>query len=182
MDKKLERRLKKLLALAERGIDGEKETAQRMLDNLLQKHNLSYSDLTVEHIDTHWFKHHKGVVYKKLMFQVMYAVCGKRDKWKTKHKRYHVGVDCTEFERMQIEVKYSIYQKELKKELELSYDAFIQVNNVFPGDSEDTSEDSPLDLDYLSKLASRAGSMEATSVYEALPNNKPKKESTNEQQ
>lgn len=42
----MKERLRKIYELSVRGVDGERETAQRLLKNLLEKHGLSLSDIT----------------------------------------------------------------------------------------------------------------------------------------
>ena len=48
MEEKTKERLKKLQALAERGVGGEKETAQRKLEQLLKANSLTLDDLETE--------------------------------------------------------------------------------------------------------------------------------------
>ena len=47
----LEERLKKLLKLSERGIDGEKEAATKILNNLMKKYNITEEQLKSKSVD-----------------------------------------------------------------------------------------------------------------------------------
>ena len=55
LSEKVQAKLRKLQALAERGVGGEKETAKRMLEKLLARHGLTLDDLADERRDTRWF-------------------------------------------------------------------------------------------------------------------------------
>ena len=46
---------KKLKALADKGIDGERVNAQKMLDTLMRKHNLTITDIEGEKTDDYFF-------------------------------------------------------------------------------------------------------------------------------
>ncbi len=169
MDKdKLVRRLKKLLSLAERGVGGEKQNAQRMLDNLLEKHGINLCDITDDVTETHWFKYPRGDFNKRLLFQVIYAVCGKRDTWVSKYRRYQVGVDCTEYERVQIKIQFEAYQQALESELNLAYEAFLQVNCIFPENAKLADIDER-DMECLTRLAEIASGMKKVEIRQALP-------------
>ena len=64
MSDKIHIKLIKLLALAERGVGGEKVNAQRMLEKLMKRHGIEMSDLAGEKIETRWFRF-KGSLEKK---------------------------------------------------------------------------------------------------------------------
>lgn len=169
-DKKLHRRLQKLISLAERGEGGEKENAQRMLDNLLKKHGLSVSDIVGDKQSLQWFKYGKGLFELRLLSQIIYAVCGSRDKWKNTRRRYVIGVKCSEYERVQIELRFSVYREALKKEFEVIYDAFLHTNKIFPEKSGDEdSDDKDIDWDYLDRVSGAMANMSAVPVIESLP-------------
>lgn len=74
MDEKTQARIKKLQALAERGVGGEKETAARKLQELLKKNGIS----SVEELarDEYIFTlfSYNGVLGRKLLSQCIYKV------------------------------------------------------------------------------------------------------------
>jgi hypothetical protein len=170
MDKKLLRRLQKLLALAERGVGGEKTTAQRMLDNSLAKNNLTIDDILGDETRDHWIKYNKTILHRRLLNQIIYSVCGSIDKYGSPRKRYQLCIECSEYDLMQITLKYGILADELDKELDLSYSAFIQVNSIFPPDdkADKSIDDSEPDFEYLKKLAERSSTMDATPIHHAI--------------
>ncbi len=105
---KLERRLKKLLALAERGVGGEKENAQRMLDKLLELEGLTLDDICEDVKTDVWFRYKPGPHNKQLLIQTLRSVIGsKRVIWTSKYKQRQIGCECTEYERLQIEMAHT---------------------------------------------------------------------------
>ena len=57
MDEK-KKLIKKLQELAERGVGGEKEGAQKKLEQLMKKYNISEADLSDEQLREHEWKYH----------------------------------------------------------------------------------------------------------------------------
>lgn len=88
MDEKTQARIKKLQALAERGVGGEKETAARKLQELLKKNGIS----SVEELarDEYIFTlfSYNGVLGRKLLSQCIYKVMG-YDSDRTQYKPPH---------------------------------------------------------------------------------------------
>lgn len=79
MEEKTIQRIKKLQALAERGIGGEKETAAKMLQRLLEKNGIStLEELEKEEVEYFLFSY-KGRHEIKLLKQCIYKVLGYSD-------------------------------------------------------------------------------------------------------
>ena len=68
MDDKKKQLLNKLKALAERGVGGEKETAQRKLQELMEKYEIDENDLSDDKKEKYQFKY-KNEFEKKLIKQ-----------------------------------------------------------------------------------------------------------------
>lgn len=68
-------RLKKLYALAIRGVGGEKEQAQKLLEKLMQKYGVSLAELDEEQIKDFDIEVH-GEFERKLLRQVVYKITG----------------------------------------------------------------------------------------------------------
>lgn len=151
--------LKKLKALAEQGVGGEKVNAQRMLDQLMKKYNISEEDLCEEKVQTFEF-HWNNETEKRLLIQIIYKITnsvmiytyfhhdinGKR-----RQTAYILGCDCTQSQRLEIEFLFEFYLRLWKKDLALFFHAFIQKHELF-GNSEGTS-DSKTDEDTLWKMS-----------------------------
>ncbi len=89
MDEKTIQRVKKLLALAERGVGGEKDTAAKMLQRMLEKNGIqSLDELESEKYEYVLFPYN-GKYEKKLLKQCIYKVmtaAGDRTYYYTKGK------------------------------------------------------------------------------------------------
>lgn len=80
MDQKKIDLLKKLKTLAEQGVGGEKETAQKKLKQLMQKYDVE-EELSDETEEKYEFTFH-GEFERRLLLQVGYKILGKKIKEK----------------------------------------------------------------------------------------------------
>lgn len=74
-EKKIEL-IKKLQRLAERGVGGEKEGAQKKLQQLMKKYDIEESDLSDDKLEDHEWKYHNDFELR-LLKQTIYKVMGK---------------------------------------------------------------------------------------------------------
>lgn len=70
-------KLKKLLALAERGEQGEAENARRLLEAELRKHGLTFDDIREENKRTRMFKYNSNEE-RTLLIQVLVNYLGSK--------------------------------------------------------------------------------------------------------
>lgn len=165
----LEERLKKLLNLSEKGIDGEKEAATKILNNLMKKYNITEEQLKSKSVD--WYKFR---VYNdwemKLLFQTIYKVLGAEmyDYRYIKKSKVTYLFELTLEESIEIEYIYSIYKQDLKKEFDLFYQAFISKNNIFPENAPKASDDEPIDYKQVMKLQSFMSGIDSSNIHKAL--------------
>lgn len=128
-------KIKRVQALAERGVDGEKESAAALLERLMKQYGIEESEIAEERRETAWFRY-KTELERKLLIQVIYTVTGKVAfgcvGTYTGRSRKKVGVDCTAAERLEIEISFEFYNAAMQKELERFYSAFLIKNNIFP--------------------------------------------------
>ena len=68
--------LKKIKALADRGVDGERESAQTLLARLMEQYGISETDLEEERRETAWFRYSQGTE-RRLLNQIIYMVTGR---------------------------------------------------------------------------------------------------------
>ena len=172
-DKNLESKLRKLLILSERGIDGEKDNAAGMLDKLLEKHGLNLSDISDEAIETYWFKY-KGKFQKRLLIQVIVATAGKGVSVGTNQfQRGKIGAELTKCQMLEVEMLFSAYKIALEEELEFALEAFVNKNHIFSqGDSEEVEREYTAEEIQRSKLmAERMMSMKKVEVRKQLQGN-----------
>lgn len=136
MSKELEL-AKKLKALADKGIGGEKINAEEMLQKLLKKHNISIEDLENDNIEEFFF-----VIPEKLHFKILWQITKNLNMaikcygefTKKLIKDYNLAgnysIHCTNSEYIEIEAKYSFYLELFKSESEIFFSAFIQANDL----------------------------------------------------
>jgi len=128
-------RLKKLKALAERGIGGEKENAQMLLEKLCEKYGISIDEVeSSDERKMHWFRFRKGAQLRKLLAQCVFKTIGKgRSTYKrTNTRARELGTACTAAEAMEIELDYEFYADALQIEMTRLVEMFIQKNDLFP--------------------------------------------------
>jgi hypothetical protein len=127
---------KKLKALADRGIDGEKQTAEKMLADLLKKHKITIEEIEGEKTEDYYFtfkdKSHR------LWFQIVKTVnttikcygpfpAGKVKQYALKG---NYMIICTPCEYIEIEAKYNFYKNLYDQEMNIFYAAFLRANDL----------------------------------------------------
>ena len=129
---KIAAKLKKIKALAERGVGGEKETAMRMYEDLKARYELEDEEIMLDAVTLHWFGY-ATELEEELLTQIFYKVTGGTTyhiytgKYSRRKKR---GCDCTEIEAAEITLLFNFYKVELK--LEAFMVAFRSGNNLYP--------------------------------------------------
>ena len=130
-------RLKKLKELALRGVGGEKDQAQAILEKLIKKYNVNIDDLDESKTQMFIFEYH-GEIEKRLLVQIAYKILNNDNcvynrryiesgrKCKTK-----VSIECTEAQKIEIEFLFDFYKKLWEKEINLFFRAFIQNHRLF---------------------------------------------------
>lgn len=68
-------KLEKVRALAERGVGGEKESAERTLAALMERYGITEEDLEDSKTSTHWIRY-KTKWEEKLLYQLAYMYLG----------------------------------------------------------------------------------------------------------
>lgn len=138
MDEKTVQRIKKLQALAERGIGGEKDTAAVMLEKLLVKNDITtLEELEEDQVEYYLFSY-RGKHEIKLLKQCMYKVIGAeagRKYYRSSGTRQKIGVYCTKAEKIEIELEFEFYRNVFYEELDNFMTAFIQAQQIFPTDA-----------------------------------------------
>ena len=136
MDDKKKQLLNKLKALAERGVGGEKETAQRKLQELMEKYEIDENDLSDDKKEKYQFKY-KNEFEKKLIKQIAYRTFKKE--WSERMYTYSRGrgkrsimlIECTKAEEIQLRIEYEFYKDLWKEEAEFLFNVFIQKHRIF---------------------------------------------------
>ena len=140
---------RKLKALADKGVDGEKENAETMLLNLMEKHGITIEEIENEKTDNFFFV--IDPKYRKLFVQICgninksIKVYGEYDQKTQRHfktlgcKPGNFSIKSTFAQYIEVEAKFEFYKKVYDAELEIFYSAFIQSNHLYV-DSDSTEE------------------------------------------
>ena len=72
---KIAEKLKKIKALAERGVGGEKETAMRMYEDLKARYEIEDEEIMLDAVTLHWFSYADSLE-EDLLTQIFYKVTG----------------------------------------------------------------------------------------------------------
>lgn len=115
--------LKKIRALAEHGVGGEAENAEKLLARMMKKYGISEAELDEETRVRHDFTYHGGEE-KKILRQVVYKVTGGYAyelvyTASGRKVRTQLGADCTPAEKVEIEYLFDFYKRLWEKEAEL---------------------------------------------------------------
>lgn len=134
--------LKKLKNLAEQGVGGEKETAQKKLKQLMQKYNVEEEELSDDTEEKYEFTFH-GEFERRLLLQVGYKILGKKIKKKMYEYKKGIGkrttriIECTKAEALQIRIEHEFYCDLWKEEQDFFFECFIQKHRIFTEDDEE---------------------------------------------
>lgn len=144
MNEELRSRLKKIQALAERGVGGEKISAEKKLKKLLADNNLTEEDLNETETHYYLFSYSGAPYLKPLLGQIIYKVIGYNDgngiaMYKSKHTRNKYGIYCTPAQKVEIDLEFEFYSNLFAKEVDLLLNAFIQKQDLFPEDGPTSS-------------------------------------------
>lgn len=175
MDKKTEL-LKKLKALSERGVGGEKQNAAALLSKLMEKYGFTEDDIELDKKEDEFFPY-KENTEKRLLAQIIFMVTGKSAfgcvGTYTGRSRKKLGVNCTAAEKLEIEAAFAFYKKAFEEELEVFYAAFAHKNHLFPEnckvDDRSLDELQPEERRFLLKMEMMITGMDHHTMKKALP-------------
>ena len=163
MDEKKKELLRKLQALAQRGVGGEKESAQKKLEELMEKYGVEEADLTDEAEEDNDF-FYKNEFEKKILIQLFYKIVPDYER-KTYTYRYGrgsrrtYGITCTAAQALQIKIEYEFYKTLWEEEVNFFMKAFIQKHRIFDCAAKPVNQD-PMDKEKLKRMASMMQGMQ----------------------
>ncbi|ELP5902278.1 hypothetical protein QTV49_004307 [Vibrio vulnificus] len=169
LPQKVKDRIFKLLELSKQGVGGEKDNAEKRLIALLTKYSLTMDDLVDTESRTEITIFYKTKFEFRLVNQILYQMGLDKDGYELIGERNKIYVECTKSEETEFRLKYSIYKQALKKEMELTYQAFIQAQGIFPESTcSEKKEYSSEELANHEKIAMRMSSVDKVSVHQAI--------------
>lgn len=152
--------LQKIKALAERGADGEKETAQAILQQLMKKYGVTDAELEQDEKKLTWFRY-KDSNDERLLLQIIYMVTGNvAYQCKRERKLKQLGADCTIVDKMEIELNFEFYKRAMVKELEIFFSAFASKNGLYPSKEKDNVKNKPINTENVEKIMAMMNGMD----------------------
>lgn len=138
-------RVAKLLALAQQGVGGEKTNAETLLRKLLAQHGLTVEDMARdEQLRVKCLVKYNHPYEKKLFMQVVYTVLNGKD-WDV--HRYNgtrtIFCEVTPMQRAEILLRYELYLRSFKAEIDVLMEAFIMKQRIYPADPSLKSDRQP---------------------------------------
>ncbi|MCD7955898.1 MAG: hypothetical protein LUG93_09160 [Lachnospiraceae bacterium] len=157
--------LRKLNALAERGVGGEKETAKKKLEKMLAENGISSIEELDEEKKEYFLFSYNGKHEIKLLKQCVYKVLGAGDEiiaYHSKGTKQKIGYYCTKAQKIEIDLEFDFYRKAFYEELETFMEAFIQKQQIFPPDAPlmDTEKLTEEELRRYEKIVEMKGAIE----------------------
>ena len=137
--------LKKVKALADQGIGGEKQNAEKLLASLMKKHGLTSLDIEEDETKRYFFK--AEGINRKILLQ-----CVKRVnynlrlyEYKSSYAKYaklkgNSYIESTTAEYIQIQQMFDLYTKLYKKEVDIFFSAFLHANDLLAQPPEDQKQ------------------------------------------
>ena len=163
--------LKKIRALAERGVGGEADNAEEILRRLMEKYGVSEDELDEVERRRHDFEYH-GKEQETLLRQVVYKVTGGYAynlvyRASGRRVKTRLGADCTAAEKGEIEFLFDFYTRLWERERAAFLSAFIQKHRIFA--IRDDIEPQEVSREELLKMQALMLGMSDESPVRALP-------------
>ena len=164
--------LKKLRALAERGAtEHERDAAQRMFEKLNKANDIAPEEL-FDMREVCFFTA-KTDLEKRLVTQIVAAVLDSHDftSWKKGKRRNQIGFELTKGEYIKVSRLFDVYKKDLEKEMDRTYHAFVRANMIYASSvTRDADAITEEELREIKRVIEMAGVMTASRVNAELPN------------
>lgn len=169
--KKLIEQLRKLRGLIERGAtEHERDTAQRIFDTLCQTHGITADEL-FEPKSVRMFAF-KGEHERRLLLQIVAAVTDSTtfSTYKQGRKRTLRGFELSDAEFVKVERLFRIYRKDMAKEMDRVYHAFLETNKIYPATASvrDADDITPEEYEELKRVVMMADVMTKSRVNSEL--------------
>lgn len=156
---------KKLKALSEQGVGGEKVNALVALQKVMRKYAIDPTQLETDKKEFFLIRWDKK--YYKIFVQVLASITSldigvktfRRSTLKNSSKAYF---ELTPIQHLELIAKYDFFEKLYKEELEILYMAFIHKHHLFPISPEE-GKSSDLDMDKMQRIMGMMGNLKSES-------------------
>lgn len=177
--KRITDKLKKLLALAERGCGGEAGNARRLLEEHLRKYGMTLEDICENKVYRRGFKY-RNKEERTIIIQVFVSVLGskseafKKSTFNASKKTIYIDLTDLKYAEIADMVAFfkSQFNKEKKRLMKDVLHAFVNKHNIFdctPND-DDKASDREVDFEELMRILSLSNSMEDVTYRKSISN------------
>lgn len=175
MGENIKDKIKKVYDLSIRGVGGEKDQADKILNKLMDKYGLSIEELVDDKPQPKMF-HVPNKNCETLLNQIYGYVTNKNkvNYYRSELKRTYFYYDVTVAQGIEIEELYNWHRKQLKKELkkheEMMVDAYVLKHGLTPASSSDndSSIKNKMSHSEIRQILSMMNTLEDVSYYKAL--------------
>lgn len=173
LSEEVKSKLRKILSLAESGIDGEREAAKHKLQALLLEHGLTLEDLADDGGEGIWvFYNISNKTEQGLWAQVVFQVKDTHQiRFGTKGRNTRT-TSCTEAQANEIADLYKWHKRNFKKELRKMeaefFEAYIIKHKLFPATPSESQSDEPVDYERLQRIMMYKSHMSDDTYHKAL--------------
>ena len=138
---------KKIYTLSKNGVGGEKSNAEKILNDFLEKHNISIEDLENEELGDYFFN------LEKNDYELWNQIVSKVNRTIKRYGKFPIKaikslgfqgnyfITCTAAEYVEIESMYIHYKKLYKEELSVFFYAFCDANDLLVNANENDSQE-----------------------------------------
>lgn len=138
----------KLKALADSGYQGEQDVATNLLAELMQKYEITWSDLD-DSIERDYIFPCENEYQKRLLVQITYTHVGQGHCYRMysseakddEDEFMSIKVRCRPRDFLDIKLDWEFYWMKFEEELDIFYRAFVEKNHLFPPETLQTDED-----------------------------------------
>lgn len=182
----------KVKALADRGSNGEKANAERMLKELMEKYHITDEDIQSDKVEL-FLIDTESDLYIQLLVQICNSIAGHdlkiqnikktREAKKAVKELSQIGygdataniaVECTKAQFVEIKIKFDIYKEDMKRQLDIFMYAYFSKNNLLAKPKEGTENKKPTqeEIDKVIKATMMAHGIDKKEILKMLENKK----------
>lgn len=160
-------KLQKLLAMRDRGFEGEASNAGLLLEKHMAKYGLTIADLTDDVREWYEPKVSPHSSYeKRLVKQIVYMLTGEQPVCGSRRRSKKIFVKLSKAEQAEFEIVLNIFKADLSTVLDDAVRAFFYKNDIFPKGVEvaDPDKRSPEELAAIQRALAMAGGIKRSHV------------------
>lgn len=142
----IKEKLKKLSALAERGVNGEAENAKRAIERICAQYDIKLEDILDSNtVKTYRFKIGRGKLDITLFVQCYAKITGEKSLKYHQHTRDTITTELTPLQAAELNCLFQWHKENFKKEMEQIQkdlmEAYISKHRIYRDKSEDDDDD-----------------------------------------